>query len=80
MLVNSKESSIYFFQEKKRLAEEEKLRADLKERDEAVKQIINNHNTSLKNTKEEILRAAYTSAIAGLNTTQTYSKPHNPDS
>ncbi|XP_071136424.1 inner centromere protein-like [Mytilus edulis] len=68
--------------EKKRLAEEEKLRADLKERDEAVKQIINNHNTSLKNTKEEILRAAYTSAIAGLNTTQTYtsSKPHNPDS
>ncbi|CAC5383416.1 INCENP [Mytilus coruscus] len=66
--------------EKKRLAEEEKLRADLKERDEAVKQIINNHNTSLKNTKEEILRAAYSSALSGLNTTQTYSKPHNPDS
>ena len=68
-------------QEKKRLQEEEKRRAELREREEEVKQIIINHNSNLKNTKEEILKAAMSGAMGGLNTTQTYtSKPYNPDS
>jgi len=79
--VSNIESKYYtfFIQEKKRLLEEEKRRAGLKEREEAVKQIINSHNTNIKNTKEEILKAATSS----LNSTQTYSvssKPYNPDS